>query len=142
MSRKSLLLIVSGLILIVVAVGLVTLVFVNSSNKSEQPSAQVMSTVDSFPVPAGTRKAFPDVGAKQRIDRGWYDDESVEQACTKWSNAFRLWVGEQQPIGSVTGEHIPGSTCNYSGKKNGFTVTVNIAKYGQDPTQATLSVNE
>jgi hypothetical protein len=94
---------------------------------------------DQFIPPAGASKAFPDTNSTNppQAVRGWNaHEDTLDQACSAWGNALKMWVGVDHMSGDLT----PDVSCSYRADKDGHQVQLNVSVYGTAAPQAVLTV--
>lgn len=132
-----------GAAVLLAIISTVSLVTWKSERDDRARLHPLVEAMDLFVVPAGAMPSIPEsrTVVPLRLVRGWSDPASIDDACRNWSNSFRLWVGEEQALGSVTGEFVPGQSCSYEGNKGGYRASLVVNVYGSEPTQALLTLS-
>jgi hypothetical protein len=127
---------------VVVAVVIIAIIAGASGSATPQVIKSMKSTAQSFPVPSGAQVAFPDGVVKKppTYTKGWRLTGALDATCTTWADAYRTWIGAQN-VGQVTGDYNASQSCSYTGPKDGFKATLQVAVYGTDPQpQITLTI--
>lgn len=142
-AQKSVLIVVAVLGSLMLAIGIGFGLRVGLSQDVSKQAEAVTAVGDSFPVPAGARIAVPPSSGTDPVtsSRSWETDESLDQACTTWREAFRSWVtgADQSDVG---GNVEPGISCTFKAKRTGHDVSLQLAKVGETKPVATLTVTE
>lgn len=129
-------------VLVVGAVSCASLLAWTSERRDERALLPLEEAIGAFPTPVGATQSIPEVKTLKPllISHGWSHQVSLDVACPLWGDAFRTWVGEQNTIGSVTGEYAPGQSCNFEGIKDGYNASLSVAVYGTEPPLAMLTI--
>ncbi len=139
--RSRVLFLVGLAVVLVVGCVLAQKVFDEKSSRREKAASPLVTTAQSIVAPPVAHevgkitKAFEPPTAV----RVWRSDGSIDDACNKWRDAFRTWMGETN-VGSVTGDVVPGQSCTFEGRKDGYFARLLVAIYASQPPEATLTV--
>lgn len=130
-------------LILVVMVAFASVAISNKDDSKNEAIEPLVTTAMSLGPPAGaveqgsvTRASDPPTAV-----RVWVSDGSVDDACTKWRDTFRTWMGEAN-VGTVTGDVFPGQSCTFQGKKDGHAAQLIVAIYADNKPTASLNVTQ